>query len=474
MTPSPVRTRRPAALLTSFVLSALAALTLVPATATAAPPTSVTTWWVPDTTTVALGTPATFNFTVPVDPSAATPRVVVDYFVDGAWAASATIDAQGRPDALPLATDSIGTSTHTFTFSTDRSLEPFLTAERTLTVFGEPTSVSTKWPVKPSIRLGGSAVVRGRVIGGLPRDVHLQFQGPLGWETLSTTTANLTGAYALSLPTSWYTSQRLRVHVPATGSHDAVDAAKGFTFAVTPSYKPQGSKKAYSLFGDRWDPCKTITYKVNPVGMPKGVRTKTIRDAISLIGDATGMTFAYVGRTTMLPYTSKTERVYGANIAIGFASHKQVPRLKGDVVGLGGPTALGRVSADGKGEYIEGQVVFDTNAKLKPGFGAGFTWGELIMHEVGHVVGLQHAMKPYQVMSYNTLAVDRFGAGDLAGLQRLGRSAGCFVGEDAAHRTNAHAKTARPRPTLPPIEPLRADEHGLLGHVHEDEDDGQH
>lgn len=72
----------------------------------------------------------------------------------------------------------------------------------------------------------------------------------------------------------------------------------------------------------------------------------------------------------------------------------------------------------------------------------------MILHEIGHGVGLAHFFADTaQIMSYGpSVNVDRFAAGDLAGLQRLGRSAGCFVDETPHHRNTDRSRVMHPEP----------------------------
>ena len=79
--------------------------------------------------------------------------------------------------------------------------------------------------------------------------------------------------------------------------------------------------------------------------------------------------------------------------------------------------------------YVTGLIVIDSsqNAKLAPGFGAT-SLGAVLMHELGHVVGLDHVTDTAQIM-YPTVT-DKpavYAAGDLAGLQQLGRANGCLA-----------------------------------------------
>ena len=54
--------------------------------------------------------------------------------------------------------------------------------------------------------------------------------------------------------------------------------------------------------------------------------------------------------------------------------------------------------------------------------------GVVLMHELGHIVGLQHVSSPHEVMSSNPTdpSVIDWGSGDLDGLRLLGRSMGCL------------------------------------------------
>ena len=65
--------------------------------------------------------------------------------------------------------------------------------------------------------------------------------------------------------------------------------------------------------------------------------------------------------------------------------------------------------------------------KLSNGFGKGATWGEVVIHELGHLVGLGHTSARSQIMYFSVLQRNAsWGAGDLAGFRRLGDVRGCL------------------------------------------------
>ncbi|MBI3649388.1 MAG: matrixin family metalloprotease, partial [Actinobacteria bacterium] len=65
------------------------------------------------------------------------------------------------------------------------------------------------------------------------------------------------------------------------------------------------------------------------------------------------------------------------------------------------------------------------------GFDSRYSDGLVLMHELGHIVGLDHVKDPNEVMFESRVlpgaAVDDWGPGDLEGLHLLGRDAGCLT-----------------------------------------------
>lgn len=90
-------------------------------------------------------------------------------------------------------------------------------------------------------------------------------------------------------------------------------------------------------------------------------------------------------------------------------------------------TVLGRAGPDTFGydddvRYVSGLAIFNG-----PALDAQLRLGEsekahaVLLHELGHLVGLAHSPDPYQVMyDTNLYPLPRYRAGDLRGLEQLG------------------------------------------------------
>lgn len=283
------------------------------------------------------------------------------------------------------------------------------------------TGATVKAVVEKSSRPTGATLVLQRK--------HLD-----GWRTADRTAQETKRGYVLHAPTDQLGSFRFRV-VATNGTGKMVSASSGSSVTVRPPYDPKGLRKQH-VFASRprvrWDSCRRIRWTFNPDAAPeRGLRQ--LREGFRRMHLATGLDFAYVGRTkqTANPYGTDVD---GADLIIGWRtarSYQPFARHPG-TVGMGGNTFhSGYQEADGTGVNmaVRGGVVLNASMKgrLSNGFGKGLTWGEVIIHELGHVIGLDHPAADSQIMYHSVLRRDAdWGAGDLAGFRRLGDVRGCL------------------------------------------------
>lgn len=181
--------------------------------------------------------------------------------------------------------------------------------------------------------------------------------------------------------------------------------------------------------GSRWNPCKAITWAYHPDGAYAGAQAD-IDEAIARVSAQSGLSFTYTGTTTYVPLAKpSTGTAPQVDLVVAWSDESQVTELAGSVAGVGGGSAVGVIGRDVAYEIVGGVLVLDRGAGLRPGFDVSGspTWGQVITHEVMHVVGLHHAQENTQIMYPMVTSTNhRFGAGDLTGLSKVGASSGCL------------------------------------------------
>lgn len=248
------------------------------------------------------------------------------------------------------------------------------------------------------------------------------------WSTISGQ-SGVGASFSFRVPTSYYGIRTVRAMSPQSGLLGEIDG-DAMTVQVLPTYTPKGTRgqSITSSNGYRWNPCAPIRYRVDLAGMPS-TNLKLIRAALQKVHLATGLSFAYAGSSRVTPFGGGWNRsVPASGLYFAFVTAQTVPAIKG-IAGLGGEGAL-VTTASGSKVVASGGVSLDKGwwKKLYGGFKDGPSRGSLLLHEIGHAIGLMHVGAKPEVM-YPVLgpwSYGRYGWGDLTGLQQLGADQGCL------------------------------------------------
>jgi Matrixin len=154
-----------------------------------------------------------------------------------------------------------------------------------------------------------------------------------------------------------------------------------------------------------WNPCSPIEIVVDSNGAYDSF-DEDIATTLAILSGATGLKFV----------PSTTADVTGPVITIGWSDETADPELAGSVVGYGGNEWS---STDDW--YANGRIVLDRESQSPSGFASGLSWGPVILHEFGHVIGLDHVQDESELMfpSARPDGPVSYAPGDLEGLRTV-------------------------------------------------------
>lgn len=187
----------------------------------------------------------------------------------------------------------------------------------------------------------------------------------------------------------------------------------------------------------RWDPCTPIHYVVDPAYAPAGAMVD-VSEAFARLHAVSGLTFALDGTTQERPTRGRQAyqpTVYGhawAPVLISWSPPSGTDLLsepKAEAVTV--PVAVGSKSRTGGGSIVSAEVVLNTARQLPVGFGPGPSEGEVLMHELGHAVGLGHVNNIGDAMYPTVRGLASYGPGDREGFAAVGAAAGCHAAPPA-------------------------------------------
>src|SRR5438093_2690662 len=181
----------------------------------------------------------------------------------------------------------------------------------------------------------------------------------------------------------------------------------------------------------RWNPCDPIHYVIDPGLAPEG-SVEDVHQAIAKISAATGITFVYDGLSSELPRRDRQPddpRTFGqrwAPVLIAWVKPDQT-----DIAFSGNGHDFAAVArpltapTDPR-QFVSGWIAVNQLDPNPPGWSEPGDQGPTILHELGHIMGLNHVSSKAELMEPSGGLVTDLGPGDREGLSLLGRSAGCL------------------------------------------------
>jgi hypothetical protein len=171
-----------------------------------------------------------------------------------------------------------------------------------------------------------------------------------------------------------------------------------------------------------YNPCRPIEFVVYHDPAPAGSEG-ILDEALEVVSEASGLEFAYLGPAENPAAQRHPDRASQQEpVLIGWATSADVAQLEGRAIGIGGSSTWAWDATRGEFEYVKGYVILEAPAlgeTLERPDGRDLVRA-VIIHELGHLLGLAHVRDPDQLMHTENLGQTELGEGDLAGLAAVG------------------------------------------------------
>lgn len=261
--------------------------------------------------------------------------------------------------------------------------------------------------------------------------VSLQRKTSTGWTTVTSKSLSTTSKQSFAIKQSTVGTYTYRVNRPASST--LLGTATG-SLTLTVTLKGKGDWRAHKFLGVynrhpySWNPCTVIHYRVNLHNAPREALVD-VNETLRRIHLVSGLRFSYDGTTSVVPTSNASNQ--SEPLVIAWSSKAPGGYPWGLIAGYGGMSRL--IYRHGHEVALRGFALLNSNMHFTAGFGRGSTEGQLLMHELGHAVGMDHPdhtgySNSYEIMHGQMLsmAATVYGAGDIWALQHLGTSQGCF------------------------------------------------
>lgn len=188
----------------------------------------------------------------------------------------------------------------------------------------------------------------------------------------------------------------------------------------------------------RWNPCEPIRYQVNLANAPEDA-LQIVEEALRRTTEVTGIGFRFDGTTSRTPaeqrddfFMSQMSDVVWYPVLVAWLPREEFreafERPHSGRHALAVAYVTRGEDLETADQYTSGYIVVDADARMSPDFDGRYSLGLVLMHEVGHVMGLGHVDDPDELMFSDRdgypYPIWDWGPGDRAGLERLGQG-GC-------------------------------------------------